>query len=98
MPVNSTKTNYSGKTEILWNGRGATLATLGTLAYSSCSEDAREGDRCALPLSSATALPRAPLRSSRVDLSEDPTALLVTCPQMGDGFVSSKRQDEGTGA
>lgn len=43
-------------------------------------------------------LPRAPLRPSTVDLSEDPTALLVTCPQMGDGFVSSKRQDEGTGA
>lgn len=42
--------------------------------------------------------PRAPLRPSRVDLSEDPTALLVTCRQMGDGFVSSKRQDEGTGA
>lgn len=35
---NSTKTNYSGKTEILWDGTGATLATLGTLAYSSCSE------------------------------------------------------------
>lgn len=42
--------------------------------------------------------PRTPLRPSMVELSEDPTTLLVTCRQMGDGFVSSKRQDEGTGA